>query len=140
MEPARVLPDKAIRTRGQGDGSLGVFADGQTWNLHERRLFLDAARVRDDDRCVALKGEEVKVAQRIEEAHLAGARLQSKFGQALARPRVHGEENWQIPADLVEHAHERPQRIVSVHVRRTMQRDQGMAWRLLREAQAITQR
>src|SRR5262249_13347525 len=101
-EPFHVLTDQHIGTQREGDRPFSVFPNGDARNLQECGLFLNAAGISYDQSAVALQGQEVQVANGIDNAHPPRVWLHAPISHARPRARVNGEENRYVPANLLE--------------------------------------
>ena len=56
--------NEQVCTLGDGDGALGVFAEGQAGHAESGGFFLDAARIGEDESGFAEEAEEIEIAER----------------------------------------------------------------------------
>src|SRR5262245_55247901 len=94
-----------------GDRSLGVIPQREAWYAEERRLFMDAARVRQDEPGSAQQRDEIEVAEWLGEgdarrwAFLRGRRRATpprRFPQTATNAGMDGEDDRKAPSKLVE--------------------------------------
>ena len=120
----RVPADQGVRALDHGDGAFRVVAERQAGDLQPGGLLLHAARVGDHHRRRPLQGQEVEVAQRIQQPQPGGTPAPGL--QAGAAPRVDGEHHREARRELGQHAEDTLEHFRVVDGRRAVQRDQDV--------------
>ena len=103
-EPLGTAADETSDTRLHGLGAFGVLAEDEERTAKGRSLLLDAAGVGDDQPCLGEEGDEVLVAERLEQMD-ARVPVQGAPGRADHRGiRVYGEDESDVGPILHETA------------------------------------
>src|SRR4030095_15776941 len=128
--PRATLPRCVTQLRR--DRPLGVLAKRETRDPEDRVLLLDPSRIGQHDARVSHQLQEIKVAHGVHEAKLGlrgHAGSQPELLQLFSSPWVHGEDEWLIDENHLQHVEELREDGRVVHVRGTMQRENGIAAR-----------
>src|SRR5438128_1763255 len=122
LDPLHVEPEEAIRPSLDRDRPLGRLTQGEARHAQEGRLLLHAAGVGDDGRRSRLQRQEVEVAHWVDQKQPVVEGLRADAGP---RPRMHREDDRQLPAQALE-ARERAVEQRPIHEPRTVERDEGV--------------
>ena len=119
--------DDAIGAVGDRDRPLGVLAQREAGNAERGRLLLQAAGVGEDQARVRRQREKVDVAERLGQDDAVEPALEAELAQAVARARVHGKDD-RHPARTTwrTRVQDAAERLAIVHVRRPVQRQDGV--------------
>src|SRR5437879_3836592 len=89
---ARIRTNQKVGTLGDGDGALGIFAQGKAGDAESCGFFLDAARIGEHEAGFAQETEKIEVSDRRNEPKLR-MMLDAALCKTLLRAGMHGEYN-----------------------------------------------
>jgi len=99
----RVSADEEIGALRNGDGALGIFAQGEARDAECGGFFLNAARVSEDQGGLTQETEKIEIADWRNDPEI-GAKTDAGLGEALLGARVDWKNDGKVGSDGVDGA------------------------------------
>ena len=119
-DPIGAQADKSIGPVGDGNRALGVVAKSEARDAKERRLLLDAARVRQHSRSFPLKRQEVEISGGIEKVYVRV--IDAVRVDRGASARVRGKHDGNFFRNRRQSRKQTAENFFVINIRRAMQR------------------
>jgi len=124
-----VVSDESAGSEAEGDGSLGVVAEGEARDAEYGAFLLEATGVGEYDSCLGGEAEGVEVGERVgaEQGRLlAEEAFEAGSSGGGAGSGVHWEDEWDSPGELEEELEQRGEYVGVVDVGGAVQGDEAV--------------